>query len=546
MATHSSVLLQFQRPDGRADFERTRRELKGALLGEGPQAAAERLAALGAALDTGVTRMKRELLGTSLCWNDENQQLARWISQQHRSVAEMATRVAEALRCNGGGDESIRQMTALTFFQWGEAVKWTMWRERHDFSALHEMLLAASKGQGHRAKFMWTADGRGKTTTLEALYFRALLLDRFTSGSLTPPQIAILDAWLWEWTNALQGVTRYPGGDVLRVDLDTPAGLREGRREGAGTTLYLRLEPLESERRKIIAELHRGRLAPAHGAVAEIRIEEHICVLDHLRAAFAHGAGDASQRARRQSTGGTRLEVWVGLQEILSRGIGVGTETGRWRALNLSDPAIEAQSKARFNEATKRYLWLVDASASGLGLEALETDAAGIEVGDLLGWRNAQGGPVVLARVVRRMPAATSGQVFLGVHLLTEAAQPLKLSQVVSFDNGTANGTYFFVPGGDDSGRGDAFLVSDHTYQLQASYNTHVGNDAFTLRFNRVRLKGRGWNLAGFEIVPVEPPPKAVVTPQCEPEFKLVLEEVAADDECDDPWANEVGRRRLS
>lgn len=541
---NSSVYLQFQRPDGRSEFDRTRRDLKSSLLDQGTEAAAGRLSDLGAALDTGVTRLKRELLGTSLCWNDDNQALARWISQQHRALAEMATRVVTELRREGNDETLVRQMMALTFFQWGEAVKWTMWRERHDFMALHGMLAAAIEDGRHRQKFMWTADGRGKTTTLEALYFRALLLDRFTSGSLTSPQVAIAEAWLWEWTNVLTGVREYPGGDVLRVDLDTPAGLREGEREGEGDTLYLRLEPLEAERRKIIAELHRGNLVPAHGAVAEIRLEEHICVLDHLRAAFRGCvAGDSAQRAPRQSAGSTRLEVWVGLPEILSRGIGVGTETGRYRALNLSDPAIEAQSRARFNEATKRYLWLVDASATGHGLEALESDAQGIEVGDLLGWRNTTNGPIVLARVMRRMPAATSGQVFLGVQLLTEAAQPLKLTQVVSFDNGSANGTYLFVPGSDDSGAGDGFLVSDHTYGLQASYSTHVGAEAFKLKFNRVRIKGRGWNLAGFEILTAESGPK--YTPaESEPEFTLVFEDTA--ETVDDPWRNEVAPRLLS
>src|SRR5688572_17718394 len=140
---NSSVHLQFQRPDGRSEFERTRRDIKTSLLEQGTEAAAGRLSDFSAALDTGVTRLKRELLGTSLCWNDDNQALARWISQQHRSIAEMSTRVVTELRREANDEKLLRQMMALTFFQWGEAVKWTMWRERHDFMALHEMLDAA-------------------------------------------------------------------------------------------------------------------------------------------------------------------------------------------------------------------------------------------------------------------------------------------------------------------------------------------------------------------------------------------------------------------
>jgi hypothetical protein len=547
MATQSSVLLQFQRVDARAEFDRSRRELKNSLLDHGAQSAAARLMELGISLDTGVTRMKRDLLGSSLCWNEENQQIAKWISQQHRGLAEMATRVVEEIR-GGEDDEMFRQMVALTFFQSGEALKWSIARIRVDYAPLHRMLEEMISAARHRETFSWVAEGRGHTTTIEALYFRALLLDRFTSGSLTPPQVAILDAWVWEWMGALHGESTCAGGDVLRVDLDSSAGLREGKRKGEGASLYLPLATLEAERRKIVTNLHRGRLTPAHGWVSELRVEEHINVLDHLRHAFVAAESDTPLRARRMPAGGTRVEIWLGLQEILSRGIGVGTETGRYRALNLADPAIALESSAsRYSESTRRYLWLVDASASGLGFEGLECDAAGIEVGDLLGWRNITGGPVILARVMRRMPSATSGQVFLGVQLLTEAAQPLKLSQVVSFDNGNANGTYLFVPGADESGQHDAFLVSDKTYELQASYSTHVGNDAFTLKFNRVRFKGRGWILAGFEILPE--PKRAPASPATEErEFNFTLELVGADEKEEDldPWGGEVRGRLLS
>src|SRR5258708_15542544 len=180
-----------------------------------------------------------------------------------------------------------------------------------------------------------------------------------------------------------------------------------------------------------------------------------------------------------------------------------------------------------------------------MGFEGLECEVAGVGVGDLLGWRNITGGPVVLARVMRRVPSSTSGQVFMGVQLLTEAAQPLKLSQVASFDNGNANGTHLFVPGDDDSGQRDAFLVSDNTYELQASYKTHVGNEAFTLKFNRVRGKGRGWILAGFEILAAQraaPAPLAAGA-----DFNFTLERIGEEKhESADPWRNEVSRRLRS
>ena len=136
------------------------------------------------------------------------------------------------------------------------------------------MLAATVAGNRHRERFSWIADGRGRTTTLEALYFRAMLLDRFTSGSLTAPQMAIVDAWLWEWTPALKGEFAYPGGDVLRVDLDSAAGLRDGKREGEGPTSTWLSTPL-GERRN-----HRESIAAPCAAHAGFRDPHrvHICV----------------------------------------------------------------------------------------------------------------------------------------------------------------------------------------------------------------------------------------------------------------------------
>ena len=539
MAT-KSFALQFQRPDARAEFERTRREMKGNVLEGGAEAAAERLLELGGILDSGVARIKRELLASALCWNEEHEQLNTWIYQQHRGIVEMAPRVIEAMRRHG--HPLLQRLVALTFYHWGESLKWTMQRERLEYEPLHDLLMMSMVGERHREPISWLADGRGYNTTIEAMYFRTLLLDRFTSGSLTRQQVEVLDAWIWEWSPSLRAVRQHPGTACLRVDLDSNAGLREGPRQGEGSTLYLPLEPLEAQRRRIIGEFHQGRLVPAAGCAAEIRIEEHITVLDHLARAFRTPEGDAPQRAPRQQTSGTRIEVWIGLAEVLSRGVGVGAETGRYRALNLADPSIVQQGNStRFGDSSRRYLWLVDTSATGLGFEALESDAAGMEVGDLLGWRKPGTGLIQLGRIIRRMPSATSGQVFFGVQLLTQAAQALKLSQVMAFDNGQADGTYLFVPGDDESGCRDAFLVSEGTYELQSTFRAHVGNDSFTLKFNRVRGKGRGWILAGFEILPSRLPEAQSAVPK-ELDFTLVLD----DADTDDPWRREVRDKLLT
>lgn len=536
----SNLLQQLHRPDGRAEFERLRREIKSGTL---DVEAGEHILELAAVLDVGVGRIKKDLLCSALCWNDDSQQQGQWVYQQHRGVVELALRVVEPMRRHG--HPLLQRLTGLVLHHWAESLKWSMSRERHEYSAIHDLLLLGMVGERHREPITWIADGRGHETTIEAMYFRMLLLDRFTSGSLTRQQVEILDAWLWEWTSALRGERVPPREAALRVDLDSNHGLREGRREGEGPSLYLPLAPLEAQRRRIIAEFHAGRLLPAHGAAAEFRVEEHICVLDHLARAFRAPEGEAPLRAPRQPASGTRIEVWVGLPEILSRGIGVGSETGRYRALNLSDPSIVQQGNAtRFGDASRRYLWLADASATGLGFQALESDAAGIEVGDILGWRKSHAAPIQLGRVTRRMPSSTTGQVFIGVQLLTHAAQPLKLTQIVTFDHGHADGTYLFVPGDDESGRRDAFLVSEGTYELQSSYRAHVGSESYTVKFNRVRGKGRGWILAGFEILPANRAPRQEPSLSRDLDFTLVLD--PPTEAMIDPWSREVPSKLLN
>lgn len=546
MATKLTLNLQFQRPDCRAEFDKVRNALKASLLDAGTEEAAGRLLDLGAALDTGVARMKRDLLGSALCWNEDNQAVTAWVHQQHRRICEMGARVIEAMRREDPRSALLARIIALTLFHWGEAIKWISGRELPDYTLLHDMLSLAMAGGRHRDPITWVADGRGRTVTIEALYFRIMLLDRFASGSLTRQQVEVLDAWLWEWAAYLRAGETFPGSTSLRVDLDEDAGLREGERAGEGRSLYLPLGPLESQRRLLVKELHRGRIVPTHGCTSEFRIEEHVAVIDHLARAFRAPREEGPKRAARQPAAGMRIEVWVGLSEILTRGCGVkvGTETGKWRALQLTDPSRsvdpkDAQVPVRYESAdpSRRYLWLSDTSTTGCGFEALDADAAGIQIGDLVGWRRASSGPMMMGRVIRRLPSTTAGQVFLGVQLLTETAMPFTLSRADALDRGGADTTFLFVPGDDASGRRDAFLLPESTYQQQCSYHALTGDEAYAIKFNRVRNKGRGWILAGFEVVPAKRV-EVISNTREEPTFELVLEE-----RFQDPWGLEVSPR---
>jgi hypothetical protein len=62
-------------------------------------------------------------------------------------------------------------------------------------------------------------------------------------------------------------------------------------------------------------------------------------------------------------------------------------------------------------------------------------------------------------------------------------------------------GTYLFVPGEDASGRHDAFVVPYRLLESHERFRVERGGRDFAFAFNRVRRRGRGWALAGYEMV---------------------------------------------
>jgi hypothetical protein len=213
----------------------------------------------------------------------------------------------------------------------------------------------------------------------------------------------------------------------------------------------------------------------------------------------------------------------------------------------------------------RRVLRLIDVSETGFGFEATEKEASGMGVGDVIGVRLSDEEPCVLGRVVRRVPGQIEGKVILGIDTITRAPQAITLKRTPPLGRPDDQDVYIYVPGNDDSGAQDSFLVPEKIVIDGNSHDAHIGDDTFTLQFNRVRRKGRGWALAGFEIVeakrmaPMPTPdpeapsspllldtvPKAETPPRFDPartghypRFELVEEIV-------DPWKHEVGARLL-
>jgi hypothetical protein len=499
-------------PIKRTDYERQRNALRGMLAEGSPDDIFNAYLALDATLDASVARVKGDLLGSTLCWKAEDRTLSAWIYDQHYEIGDIARRAADLFERRLGADDTRTiRLVAQAFQHWGEASKWVVGRrERHDYGWMHWLMRLAIDCYRQLEPCEVLLDGRKRVATVEALFFRTLLLDRFAGGNLTRQQIEVLDAWLWEWMADLKSLEHCPDGPAVRADLDGKVGLRLGRRRDEGLTMYLALAPLEARRRAVIKEFHRGRIVPAQGVASGFRVEEHVAVLEQLKLFHdAAAAEDGDERTERRAGGGTPVEVWVGLGEILSRAFRRETAAeaklaARGKARAPDERVRHVQFRDEF-DASRRYLHLVNLSEDGFGFDASEEEAFGIGVGDLVGMRVGEDDPIVVGRVVRRVPGAIEGNVIIGVRAISAMPEPLALSRSQPTGKADDDEMFIFVPGDDDSGAKDGFLVPEKVLQDQASYGAVIGENAYTIQFNRVRRKGRGWALAGYEIVEAKP-----------------------------------------
>ena len=120
-------------------------------------------------------------------------------------------------------------------------------------------------------------------------------------------------------------------------------------------------------------------------------------------------------------------------------------------------------------------------------------------MGEIVALRLEKDGPLEICKVVRSVPAAAAGRTCLGVRRLSSRPRSIEVSR--QDGRAGAGTTMLFIPGADEGGRHDACLVSDRAFAEAGSFEAEVGNRSYTFRFNRPRERGRGWVLAGFEIV---------------------------------------------
>jgi hypothetical protein len=492
----------FGAPDDRpyALVERRFRELREDAFLSTPDAALASFMQLRTLVDADVREIKGRLFSPSLSSRDDDKAASRWISAQHRRLGRIALRMAETHASLTGPSEQSFRLLAPALHYMGESVKGHI-KESHFHRALHALMRNALASNRHHEQIYMEVDGRLVACTLMSLYFRALLLARVAGGGLTFAQTEILDAWLWIWMPALAGADTVPLGAAWRADLDSDDGLRRGVRKDEGPSVYLPMAPLETMRLAIIKEFHAGRTVSARGAAAKFGIEDHFAALDTVRRTLRGIRHESSGRGTRYPAKDV-VELQVGLEEVMVKGF---TAAGPAIALDpIAADRAHFRSDARDHatieiDDARRVVQLIDVSDTGLSFEGDESDCSEIAVGDLVATRIATGEALLLASVVRRLPAATGGRVAIGLRRLTSAAQPVRARQP-SWSTEQPDLLLLYIPGADESGQHDAYLTSAAVAAERGLFETTVGDDTFTFRFNRVLESGRGWVMAGFEI----------------------------------------------
>ena len=458
---------------------------------------------------------RNRLLGTALAWSEEDRREVAWLRHANDDLALAAYALCGSLgKRYGNGDERTVSMMARTLLHMGSVVKWEIAATRdapHDFGKPHAILRSAMAAGRHREVLRMRVGDRDIECTLEGLYFRALLLARFSSGALKMKQIEILDAWILMWMPALKGVPEAPSAAALRVDLDSSDGLRRGRRPDAGPSLYLPPGPIEGAYRAIIREFHAGRMVPADGITSTFRIEEHVAVLDMIRRGLRDSTHALVTRAERKEAN-VVVELHVGLAEVMGRGfcpkppqpvaLTLAARDGQRLDVARRESDRDSAEEALY-ERRRRMVRVANVSETGFGIEGDECDCGSIAVGDVVALRLEAGSPLEICKVVRIVPTPVAGRVWIGVRRLSARARPIEVVQPSAQSQREREQTLAFVPGEDESGRHDACLVSERAFADGAPLDAYVGDCVYTFRFNRPRERGRGWVLAGFEIAGV-------------------------------------------
>jgi hypothetical protein len=462
-------------------------------------------------------------LQAGLGQSDGSQAVCEWVSACYDHLARMAREVVPAeVPVVTPGD--VKQHAQLAF-AWALAIilaaHASKWRKiaglRADTASrgrLHGLYVSGLAARVDACILEVSVDRRRIETTVEALYVRALLLERFASGNLPPRRLEILDSWLLEWMGALW-LSRAPTleGPWLAVDTRNPnLGLTRFH-PGDKADFFLGLKPLQRQLERAAKDFHRGVIFPRWGIGLNFRMEEHVAVIEFLEREFDIIEHADAQKGKRFPIGrNSDVSVFFGFNDIYTQALqrqSTITPAGVTRAPGGLIEAVASKLNADASVAKgilgasgqpQQSIRLLDISESGLGLEMSAEAAAMVELDELIAVQIEAGRPWVLGVVVRKTGTQLNRVATVGIRVLSKLPMRAGLSLVhESQAQHAIKG--IFVAGAAEHGFADSLIVADSVYRTSSTLSATVASGVFHLRLGRVRQQGPGWKMAAVEVI---------------------------------------------
>lgn len=460
------------------------------------------------------------LLG-GLAQTGNDQAVCEWIASRYDHMGRMARGVLpqEQVRATEQA-VPLAQAWALALMLAGHASKWRKIAGLRTDTAirgrLHKLYVTAMAAGIDATILEVMVDRRSIETTVEALYVRALLLERFASGNLPPKRLEILDSWLLAWMGALW-LSKEPVADGLSLAVNTRNATVGLTRYAPGdrADFFLGLRPLQRQLERAALDFHRGVIFPGWGIGLVFRMEEHVALIDFLEREFAIIESSGAQKSKRFAIGsGAEVSVVFGFNDIYSRALQSQSTLKSSRVTEVASTnapgdvlSAAAARRASLSEtggfvqprSGRQPVRLLDMSESGLGLEMDTDDAGFVEVDELVAVRVDEGRPYVLGVVARKTAAHQRSVTTVGIKVLSKV--PLRATLEMLNDRLVRQSVKgIFVPGKAEHGFADSIIVSDAIYKANPVMSVMIASGVFHLRLGRVRQQGPGWKLAAVEV----------------------------------------------
>lgn len=461
------------------------------------------------------------LLQGHLSWTSGDTAVCEWVAGRYEHLARIAADAVPARELTDASQKTAQiSLCALALVLLGHATKWRkISGQRADLSLrdkTQRMFAVARKARFDTSVVTVVLERTEVETSNEALFVRALLVERFTSGNLIPRRLEILDSWLVASAHAMW-LAKEPAASGGNFCVDPGSGVRplSPYADGDIAPRYLPLHPLMRQLQTIAGEFHRGTIYPGWGLGMKFRIEDHISVMDFLDREFRLVQSAGAKKSKRLPITGEQVSVFVGFNDVYLRGLAnqsaIAPIAGA-AGVSLSKP-IPLTSLVAANSETGSFatlhsiegpVTLVDISESGLGLEMSAEDAALVEIESLVAVKLNDNQPCLIGTVVRQVILPKRHATLVGVKLLSRVPLRTTLEEV---SDRTVRSTMkgIFIGGAGNDWATDSIIVNDAAYRTATTMggvmSATVGNSRFHIRLGRVRLQGPGWKMAAIHVI---------------------------------------------